>query len=128
MTKLTLSFIALLFFLGGAHSFAQDVKELKLKDYRPKSIYRVPITPITKAKYPAIDMHSHAYARTDEELTRWVKTMDAAGIEKTIILTGATGPRFDSLYAKYSKYPDRFELWCGFDLNGNNDPGWSEKA
>ncbi len=73
-------------------------------------------------------MHSHAYARTDEELTTWVKTMDAAGIEKTIILTGATGPRFDSLYSKYSKYPDRFELWCGFDLNGYNEPGWSEKA
>ena len=37
-------------------------------------------------------MHSHAYAKTDEELAPWVKTMDAAGIEKTIILTGATGP------------------------------------
>jgi len=107
---------------------AQDVTQLKLKDFRPKSIYRVPVTMIKKAKYPAIDMHSHVYAKTDEELTRWMRTMDEAGIEKTIILTGAIGARFDSLYSKYSKYPDRFELWCGFDLKGYQEPGWSEKA
>ncbi len=107
---------------------AQDVATLKLKDFRPKSIYRVPVTMVKQAKFPAIDMHSHVFARTDEELARWMKTMDAAGIEKTIILTGATGARFDSLYSKYSKYPDRFELWCGFDLTGYQEPGWSEKA
>ena len=128
MTKLTLTSIALLFHIGSNVCFAQDVNELKLKDFRPKSIYKVPVTPIKKAKFPAIDVHSHAYAESDEELTRWVKTMDNAGIEKTIILTGASGPRFDSLYSKYSRYPDRFELWCGFDMNGYNEPGWSEKA
>jgi predicted TIM-barrel fold metal-dependent hydrolase len=107
---------------------AQDVTQLKLKDFRPKSIYRVPVTMVKKAKYPAIDMHSHVFAKTDEELARWMKTMDGAGIEKTIVLTGAVGTRFDSLYSKYSKYPDRFELWCGFDLTGYLEPGWSEKA
>ena len=128
MNKLTLSFIALPILVGSTSSFSQDVTELKLKDYRPKSIYKVPVTSIKKAKFPAIDMHSHAFVRTEEELSTWVKTMDAAGIEKTIILTGATGQRFDSLYSKYSKYPDRFELWCGFDLNGFNESGWSERS
>src|SRR6185295_5475871 len=107
---------------------AQDVTELKLKDFRPKSIFRVPDSTPKKAKFAAIDMHSHAFAKTDEELAQWVKTMDETGIEKTIILTGATGARFDSLYSKYSRYPDRFELWCGFDLAGYKEPGWSEKS
>jgi len=128
MTKLPVFPVLLLLFFSCIQSSAQDVTELKLKDYRPKSIYRVPVTPIKKAKFPAIDMHSHAYAKTDEELATWVKTMDAAGVEKTIILTGATGRRFDSLYTKYSKYPDHFELWCGFDLVGFNEPGWSERS
>jgi hypothetical protein len=35
-----------------------------LKDYRPKSIYKISVTKIDKAKYPIIDMHSHPYAKT----------------------------------------------------------------
>jgi predicted TIM-barrel fold metal-dependent hydrolase len=103
-------------------------EELKLKDYRPQSFYKVTESKIPKAKYPAIDIHSHPYARTEEDLARWIKIMDGAGIEKTIILTMASGARFDSLYAKYARYPERFEVWCGFDYTGYQEPGWSEKA
>lgn len=128
MTRLLLTTFALIILAAGIRCTAQDVTELKLKDYRPKSIYRVPETRIKKAKFPVVDMHSHAYAKTDEQLAQWVKTMDDAGIEKTVILTGSTGARFDSLYAKYSIYPGRFELWCGFDLVGYHEPGWREAA
>ncbi len=74
-----------------------DPDKLLLKDFRPKSIYNVPVTRIEKAKYPIIDVHSHAYANTQEELELWVKNMDEAGIIKTILLTYAHGNEFDSL-------------------------------
>jgi predicted TIM-barrel fold metal-dependent hydrolase len=118
----------LLFGVYGFTDAQTPPEELKLKDYRPQSFYKIPESKISKAKYPAIDIHSHPYARTEEDLTRWVKMMDAAGIEKTIILTMASGARFDSLYAKYARYPERFEVWCGFDYTGYEEPGWSEKA
>ena len=102
--------------------------DIKLKDYRPKSIFKVPVSKIRKAKYPAIDIHSHPYAESDAELEQWVKNMDDAGIEKTIIMTMSSGARFDSIYAKYAAYGDRFEVWCGFDYTGYQEPGWSEKA
>jgi hypothetical protein len=35
--------------------FCQDVNDLKLKDFRPVSIYKIPQTQIEKAKYPVID-------------------------------------------------------------------------
>ena len=107
---------------------SQDLSTLKLKDYRPKSIYKIPVTKIEKARYPAIDIHSHPYAATEADLVQWVKNMNAKGIEKTIILTMATGPKFDSIYARYSPYGNRFEVWCGFDYTGYPDAGWSEKA
>ena len=103
MTKRPVPIIALIVLATCMVCGAQDVTQLKLKDFRPKSIYQVPVTTIKKAKFPAIDMHSHVFAKTDEELARWVNTMDGAGIEKTIILTGAIGARFDSIYSKYSK-------------------------
>lgn len=102
--------------------------QLLLKNFKPKSIYNVPVTKIEKAKYPIIDVHSHAYANTLEELDLWVKNMDEAGILKTILLTHAHGSEFDSLINFYSKYPDRFELWCGFDYTGYDKPGFGPDA
>ena len=114
----------------GVHQlFSQSTPDdLLLKNYRPKSIYKVPATQIEKAKFPVIDMHSHPYAESLEEIDQWVKNMDAVGIEKTILLSHATGAEFDSLYQVYSKYPDRFELWCGFDYTGYDQPGYGPAA
>lgn len=108
---------------------AQDSPEkILLKDYRPKSIYKIPVTQVSKAKYPVIDMHSHDYAKSPEQIAEWVKVMDEVGIEKTIVLTGAVGARFDEIRKQYSKYPDRFELWCGFDYTGYREPGYPAAA
>ena len=38
---------------------SQDVDNLKVKDFKPVSIYKVPQSKILKAKYPVIDFHSH---------------------------------------------------------------------
>ena len=99
-----------------------------LKDYRPKSIYKIPVTEVAKAKYPIIDMHSHPYAKTPAEIDAWVKNMDEVGVEKTMILTMSTGGEFDEIFRKYSKYPDRFEMWCGFDFAGYDKPGFGPAA
>ena len=109
-------------------SSGQNINDLKLKNYRPVSIYKVPVTNVTKAKYPAIDMHTHVYGRNDQEIAQWIKAMDACGIEKSIVFTGATGARFDTLVKMYSKYGNRFELWCGFDYTGYDKPGYGPEA
>ncbi len=119
----------ILLFFGCELNYAQtSPNDIRLKDYRPQSIYKIPVSKIQKAKYPAIDIHAHPYATTEAELAQWVKNMDLAGIEKTIVQTMTAGPKFDSLYARYAVYGDRFEVWCGFDYTGKDDPGWSEKA
>lgn len=109
-------------------AIAQDVNELKLNDYRPVSIYKIPETKVEKAKYPVIDFHSHDYPETNAEVDAWVHTMDEAGIAKSIILTYSTGAGFDSAVEKYAKYKDRFEVWCGFDYTGYDKPGWEKHA
>jgi uncharacterized protein len=103
-------------------------KTILLKDYRPVSIYKVPVTLFDKAKYPIIDMHSHPEAKTDAEINTWIKNMDEVGVEKSIVLTMTTGKPFDEVYAKYSKYPDRFEVWCGLDFSGYKTSGFPDSA
>jgi uncharacterized protein len=110
-------------------SSGQNVNDLKLRNYRPKSIYKVPITNVAKAKYPAIDMHAHSsYGPNDKAIAQWVKYMDACGIEKVIVFSGATGARFDTVMKIYSKYGNRFEIWCGFDNSGYDQPGYGPAA
>jgi predicted TIM-barrel fold metal-dependent hydrolase len=106
----------------------QNADNLLLKNYRPVSLYKVPVTRVDKAAYPVIDVHSHDYARSDEEIAQWVKNMDACGIEKTIILAMTAGAKFDTIVRKYAKYGNRFEVWCGFDYTGYDKPGFGPAA
>jgi len=99
-----------------------------LKDWRPKSIYKVTETLIAKAKFPVMDVHCHG-ARPIEDLDKWVKIMDAAGVEKTIIFTGVSTPGpFAERIKPYAKYPGRFDFWCSFNLDRVDEPGFGPAA
>lgn len=114
------------FMIASNSASAQNVRDLKLSHYRPKSIYKIPITIVEKSKYPAIDFHTHA-GRTERDVESCVKAMDDCGVEKAVVF-GGSGASFDNAMKMYSKYPGRFELWCGFDLKGFGQPGYGPDA
>lgn len=103
-------------------------EQLLLKDFRPRSIYNVPVTKMMKARFAVIDMHAHDYAKTDQEIADWVRTMDEMNIKKTVVLSQAHGKEFDAVVARYRKYPGRFSVWCGFDYTGYDQPGYGPAA
>jgi predicted TIM-barrel fold metal-dependent hydrolase len=101
---------------GASQSENGPMDKVLLKDYRPETSLVVPQTQVPKAKFPAIDVHSHTYARTPAEVAQWVRTMDQAGVELTVVLTGATGENFDRLADMFLKpHPSRFQLYCGIE-------------
>ena len=97
--------------------------QLLLKDYRPKSIYKIPVTEIKKAKYPILDAHYHARAKTPQDVEELVRIMDAVGLETTVAF-GGIGAAFDEMYRLYSKHPKRFQVWCGLDMTDVDQPGF----
>jgi len=116
-------------FLMALSTSAQEAQQLLLKDFEPRSIFNIPVTEVTRARFPVIDVHAHqSAARTEEEIGEWVKTMDRFGIRKTIILATTTGAAFDSICRLYARYGDRFEVWCGFDYTGYDQPGYGPAA
>lgn len=133
MTRIVVSILAL--FLVNFNVFGQETspdkppaEDLLLKNYRPVSIYKVSNYKADRAKFSAIDMHSHPYPNDREGIKQWVQTMKKNNIEKSILLTYATGAKFDSLYSVYSEFDNYFEMWCGIDYSGYDEPGFSEKA
>jgi predicted TIM-barrel fold metal-dependent hydrolase len=102
--------------------------ELLLKDYRPRSIFNVPQSRVEKARFPIIDMHSHPYAQTPAQVDAWVRTMDEVGVERTIVMVGAAGKRFDDAVALFKKHSGRFEIWCGIDYAGFDQPEFAGRA
>ncbi len=117
-----------LFTLASAAAPSASPDEILLKEYLPKSIFKIPATRVEKARYTIIDVHSHNYARTDADVERWVRTMDQVGVQKTVILSGYTGKRFDEVLAKYGRYTNRFEIWCGLNYSGLDQPGYGPAA
>ncbi|MCB0633750.1 MAG: amidohydrolase family protein, partial [Lewinella sp.] len=107
---------------------SHPVEELKLSDFEPVSRYQMPETRVEQARYPLIDLHSHPYVKTEAELDGWVNIMDEVGIDKSVVMTYATGARFDTLVQLFSKYPDRFILFCGFDYTGYEEADFGPAA
>jgi predicted TIM-barrel fold metal-dependent hydrolase len=100
-----------------------------LKEWSPDSSLIVPEHHPPKARFAAIDVHSHLYAKTPAEVAAWVRTMDEAGVERTIVLTGATGAEFDRLVDLFLKpYPGRFQLWCGLETKDMDTPDYPQRA
>lgn len=102
--------------------------QLLLKDYRPQSIYKIQQTEVPRAKFPVIDMHSHVYVRDAAGVARWLETLDAVNVERTIVMASGAGERFDDAMKLFGGHPDRFEVWTGLDLADSDQPGWAERA
>jgi len=101
------------------------------KDYKPGSSLVVPVTSITKPRFPVIDAHSHSSmsgVRSKEDVERWVKTMDEVGVEMSVVFTNADGADFDKQAEWFAAYPKRFQLWYSFDTSKADETGWTEKT
>lgn len=113
---------------GGGDAEVSFAEQLRLADYRPVSVFKVQETHLDHAKFPVIDMHSHAYEDNVDGIKRWVKTLEANHVEKVIVHTGTYGEEFDRLYDMYKGVSDKFELWCGFDMSSWGTPDFPAKA
>lgn len=98
-----------------------------LNDYLPKSLYRVPVTEVPRAKFRVFDGHDHGHGPLS--VAEMMRIMDKVGVEKTVVFTNAgTMDKFNEAARDYADYPDRFDLWCMLDLRGVNEAGFGPTA
>jgi len=114
--------------------------DVLVKNWAPTSSLVTEKTSVPKARYPVIDVHVHHYpgeaaseseegSSMEELLANWVKTQKEVGVEKTVVLTGATGDEFDRLAETYlGSYPDQFQLYCGIEKTDIAASDYPERA
>jgi predicted TIM-barrel fold metal-dependent hydrolase len=96
--------------------------------HMPETLLRLPRTPLTRARYPAIDFHVHAgNLTTVEAYQTFIRKMDEAGIGAIINLNGGTGAHLDQTLKAGEGFRDRVANFITFSADGINEPGWSEK-
>ena len=106
-----------------------DVTEtLLLKNYRPVSVFKLPEHHPDHPKFTVIDMHSHDYLTDEEGVKGWAKLLDEQNIERVVVNTMGHGDEFERIYNLYKGVSDKFELWCGFNMERFGEADFVETA
>ena len=109
-----------------------DIRDLKLKDWQPKSMMVTKTTLVDRPKFAAIDIHNHLGggkdALTSDVVKRYVTEMDEAGVRTVVNLDGGWDEKLvETVKALDQAYPGRFLTFALVNFEGVDDEGWSRR-
>lgn len=137
--NLLVALSALLLFLidvsvtrGQEKTGTDDIRNLLLRDWEPRSMLKVKKTEIHKPAFPAIDVHNHlgggAQALTEERVRDYLQAMDDAGVRMVVNLDGGWDERLKETIARLDQaHPERFQTFALINFDGLDDPQWAER-
>ncbi len=111
---------------------ADDIRELKLRDWEPRSMLKTKQSVVERPAYAVIDVHNHLGGGKDnltsERVSHYLAEMDAAGLRTVVNLDGGWGPRLkETLSALDEAYPGRFLTFALLDFNGIDNENWGQR-
>lgn len=109
-----------------------DIRDLKLKDWEPRSMMVTKTTVVEKPMFPVIDVHNHLGGGkerlTPETVKRYLAEMDAAGVRTVVNLDGGWDDRLkETLAALDEAHPGRFLTFALVNFAGIDDDGWGDR-
>lgn len=109
-----------------------DIKDLKLKDWEPRSMMAAKTTVVEKPAFPVIDVHNHLgdgkESLTKDRVDAYLKEMNEAGVRLVVNLDGNRAGRIkETLHALDEAHPGRFLTFALLDFEGIDDDGWTER-
>ncbi len=109
---------------------AGSAQTMTVEDYTPRSTLVVPAHPVTRARYPFIDVHSHQRGNMPaERLDSLVRDMDAINMAVMVNLSGGTGERLTrTIENMKGRYPRRFVVFATVRFDSIDHPDFGERA
>jgi predicted TIM-barrel fold metal-dependent hydrolase len=110
----------------------EDIRQLKLRDWQPRSMLKTPVTRVNLPKFPAIDVHNHlgggAATLTPQRVEGYLEEMDAAGVKTVVNLDGGWDRRLtETLAALDNAHPGRFLTFTLITFQDFDLPEWSAR-
>jgi hypothetical protein len=98
------------------------IPSVSVREYRPKTLFKLPNNTPKKAKFPVVDIHAHLRGVTAEQR---LAVMDAVGV--AIVIDSPLGgtPTQWSHERFEAKYPDRFMTFAGLNFGDRFDDSFS---
>ena len=111
---------------------ANDIRELKLRDWQPQSMLKTKQSEVETPSYPVIDIHNHLGGGKDhltpERVKHYLAEMDAAGVRTVVNLDGGWGRRLEETLAALDEaHPGRFLTFALLDFSGIDDENWGRR-
>ena len=103
--------------------------QMDFEAYDPPSSLVVPEHPLTRAKFPFIDVHSHQWRMDTANLDQLVQEMDAMNMAVMVNLSGRGGRTLAAMTENVGKqYPNRFAVFTNINLRSIDAPDWTEET
>ena len=109
-----------------------DIRQLKLRDWQPRSMLVTKQSNVERPAAPAVDVHNHLGAGkqflTPERIAGYLTEMNAAGVRTVVNLDGGWGDRLkETLAALDESHPGRFLTFALVNFDGIDDDDWSRR-
>jgi predicted TIM-barrel fold metal-dependent hydrolase len=117
---------------GGSAQPPEDIRQLKLRDWEPRSMMVTKTTIVEKPLFPVVDVHNHLGGGKErlkpEVVQRYLKEMDEAGVRTVVNLDGGWGDRLkETLRALDEAHPGRFLTFALINFDGIDDEDWGTR-
>jgi predicted TIM-barrel fold metal-dependent hydrolase len=118
--------------VGRSAEPAADIRELKLRDWQPRSMMSAKTTIVEKPRFPVIDVHNHlggGRARlTPETVRRYLTEMNEAGVRTVVNLDGGWDDQLrETLVALDEAHPGRFLTFALINFDGLDAEDWGQR-
>ena len=109
-----------------------DIRDLKLRDWEPRSMMVTKTTVVEKPAFPVVDVHNHLGGGKDrltpQVVQRYLAEMNEAGVRTVVNLDGGWGDRLtETLAALDETHPGRFLTFALVNFDGIDDESWGER-
>src|SRR6187200_2273475 len=99
-------------------------QKIDFESYNPPSTLQVPQHPLTKAKFPFIDVHNHQYRMNTMDLNTLTPEMDKLNMKVMVNLSGGSGDQLkDAVKNGRENKPGRFIVFANVDFKNVGEPG-----
>lgn len=111
---------------------SDEMGDMTVEEFEPISTLVVEENPVSRAKFPFVDVHSHhwrAATMTPGAVDTLIMEMDEMNMAVIVNLSGRSGEDLQMAIENMEKrYPDRIVTFANVDFEGVGDDGWTENA